>query len=79
MIIKQSYKMAVEDREARVFLYHYGIDVYPTIVAQVGNAQWLVMFDLNGIMETAFILESPERYLAKREFEAIGSLAEVLT
>jgi len=71
-------KTVVENDEAQVFLYHYRAGVYPTVVAEIGNAQWLVMFDMNGIMETAFVIEWPERYLTKREFELIGSLAEVL-
>lgn len=36
------------------------------------------MFALDGILETAFVVEWPDKYLGKREFELIGTLGEVL-
>ena len=48
-----------------------------TVVATVDTRQWLVMFTYDGVMESAFVVERPERYLSKPGFEWIGSLNEV--
>jgi len=36
------------------------------------------MFDVDGVMESAFIVDRPSRYLNKQSFELIGSVREVL-
>lgn len=64
--------------DAEVYLYKYGGTEYPTIVANIENAWWLVMFDWNGVMETAFVVSNPQAYLQKPEFEDIGTLTEVM-
>jgi hypothetical protein len=35
------------------------------------------MFSYDGMMESAFVVERPERYLSKPGFEQIGLLSEV--
>lgn len=61
-----------------VYLFHMnGVD-YVTIVEPT-ERPWLVMFDLNGLMETAFIVENPQSYLNKREFSQIGTVQRVLS
>ena len=50
---------------------------YVTVVATVHTQQWLVMFTYNGVLESAFVVENPERYLSKPGFEWIESLGEV--
>ena len=62
---------------AEVFVYRWGETVYPTIVAEVEGARWLVMVDLDGIMETAFPPEDPETYLANLRFQRLGTLEEL--
>jgi hypothetical protein len=62
---------------AEVFVYHWGERVYPTVVAELEGARWLVMFDLDGMMETAFPPEDPERYLANLRFQRRGTLEEL--
>jgi hypothetical protein len=64
--------------QARVFVYHFGDTIYPTVVADLSHAQWLVMMTLDGVIETAFIVEQPDQYLTKQQFESIGTLAEVV-
>src|ERR671922_2847209 len=39
---------------AEVFVYRRGETLYPTAVAEVEGARWLVMVGLDNIMETAF-------------------------
>lgn len=61
-----------------VYLFHMnGVD-YVTIVEPTARP-WLVMFDLNGLMETAFIVENPQSYLNKREFSQVGTVQRVLS
>lgn len=44
----------IHDETAVVYVYLWQQDVYPTIVGNFSNRRWLVMFSLQGIMETAF-------------------------
>ena len=71
-------RTVIQDHEALVYLYHYGLHIYPTIVAIVNQQQWLVLFSSKGIMETAFVIESPEEYLSRPEFELLGKLQEII-
>ncbi len=71
-------KAVVTDRKARVFVYWHGQKCYPTIVSTIEEQQWLVMFDLDGVLETAYIVERPDRYLNRSVFESVGTLDEVL-
>ncbi len=67
----------VQDESAQVYLYWYDRVAYVTVVAAVDEQQWLVMFAYDGLLESAFVLERPERYLSKPGFEKIGLLSEV--
>ncbi len=71
-------KAVVTDRKARVFVYWHGQKCDPTIVSTIEEQQWLVMFDLDGVLETAYIVERPDRYLNRSVFESVGTLDEVL-
>lgn len=61
---------------AEVYLFTFREDVFPTVVATVANAVWLVMLDLSGGMETAFLVEQPQDYFADPRFERLGLLQE---
>jgi hypothetical protein len=61
---------------AEIFVYRWGESFYPTVVAEVEGARWLVMVDLGSIMETAFPPEDPETYLANLRFQRLGTLEE---
>jgi hypothetical protein len=67
----------VQDKSAQVYRYWYNRVAYVTVVAMVEGQRWLVMFTYDGVLETAFVLERPERYLNKPAFEQIGRLSEV--
>jgi hypothetical protein len=64
--------------DAQVYLYWYNESAYITVTAIISSHCWLVMFSLDGIMESAYVVENPERYLNKKDFEHIGLLSEVL-
>ena len=40
--------------------------------------RWLVMFDLEGVMETAFPPTDPEVYLSDPCFQYLGTMKELL-
>ena len=67
----------LQDKTGRVYRYWYNGIPYVTVVATVDTQQWLVMFAYDGVLESAFVIERPERYLSKPGFEWIGSLNEV--
>jgi hypothetical protein len=60
-----------------VFIYRWDETLYPTVVAEVEGARWLVMVALDSIMATAFPPEDPETYLAKLRFQRLGTLEEL--
>jgi hypothetical protein len=62
---------------ADVFVYRWSDAVYPTVVAEVAGVRWLVMMNLEGIMETAFPPEEPDVYLANPQFQRLGTLEEL--
>ena len=64
--------------EASIYIYRHNDLPYVTVVATVQDHFWLVMFTLDGLMESAFVVERPDYYLNKPAFEPIGSLNEVL-
>ncbi len=70
-------QLALRDRAARVYRYWYNRVPYVVIVTNVEGQQWLVMFAYDGLLETAFVLDRPSRYLSKPGFEWIGLLGEV--
>jgi hypothetical protein len=63
---------------AEVFVYRRGEILYPTVVAEVEGARWLVMVGLDSIMETAFPPEDPGTYLANPQFQRLGTLEELV-
>ncbi len=64
---------------ADVHIYVWQQDaVYPTVVALYENEYWLVMFSLDGIMETAFPPTDPLTYLSDPRFRYIGTIQELL-
>lgn len=67
----------LQDASAQVYRYWYNRKVYITIAAIIENNVWLVMFSYDGILESAFVVERPERYLSKPGFEQLGQLGEV--
>jgi hypothetical protein len=63
---------------AHVYLYWHGHDAYPTIVTVLEGNHWLVIFSMDGILESAFVVKNPESYLRPPNFEPMGLLYEVL-
>ena len=62
----------LNDDRARLYVFFYDDTSYPTVVATFGNREWLVIIDLNGVMETAFPPDDPTNYLADSAFVYVG-------
>lgn len=69
----------VSHPDAFVFVYRYGSTDYPTLVAPYQGRIWLAMFNLDGIMETAFPPDEPDTYFsADPRYIPVGAAKEML-
>ena len=69
----------LRDDSADVYVYLWQSEViYPAIVGSHENRRWLVMFDLEGVMETAFPPTVSEVYLSDPRFQYLGTMKELL-
>ena len=68
----------LEDAHAQVYIYRHNDVPYVVIVSVVQSRRWLVMFSLDGLIESAYVVENPDRYLSKSAFEMVGLLNEVI-
>lgn len=71
-------KSVVNDDNAIVYVYRFEQRPFPAVVGTIEERQWLVMFDLDGVLESAFVVERPHRYLNRPEFELLGTMDEVI-
>jgi len=67
----------VGDGEAKVYIFWYSGVPYVTIVTLLQDKTWLAMFNLNGLMETAFFVKRPHNYLNDPDYKYISLLREV--
>jgi hypothetical protein len=65
------------EKSSRVLLYWYEGTPFVAITGEIEGKTWLVIFDFDGIMESAFVVERPDRYLKKPGFEEICAISEV--
>ncbi len=68
----------LQDQQAQVYLYRYRDTPYVAVVAVIEQRHWLVIFAMDGVMESAYVVERPEHYLSHPAFAYIGSLREVM-
>jgi hypothetical protein len=74
---QQIIATVVNDKCALVFVYWHEQVPYPTVVATVQGHSWLVMCDLDGTLESAFVVERPDHYLNRTAFQLLGTLGEM--
>ncbi|MCE7989619.1 MAG: hypothetical protein DYG89_51385 [Caldilinea sp. CFX5] len=63
--------------EATVYAFQYNNIFYPTIVAPYQGQVWLVMFGMNGIMETSFPPDDPVTYFQDPKYHLLGQIQEL--
>ena len=69
----------LHDATAEVYVYIWRDKAFfPTVVAPYVDRHWLVMFGMDGIMETAFPPTDPMHYLSDPRFHYLGTMQEVL-
>lgn len=68
----------LENADAQAYIYRHKDTPYVAIMTVVQGHHWLVMFTLDGVMESAYIVEHPDHYLSKPSFELLGPLSEVM-
>ena len=49
------------------------------VVAIIQRQTWLIMFALDGVPESAYVVERPELDLSNFAFDRLGTLEEVLS
>jgi hypothetical protein len=63
--------------DAQVYVFSYGGNDYPSVVADIEHQSWLVMLDMDGGMETAFVIEQPQKYLFSPRLRFLGLYQEL--
>lgn len=75
---EQIIRNIILDDSAAVYGYFWQQDVYPTVAGLHQGRRWLVMFSLDGVMETAFPPDDPDEYLADDRFRFLGKMQELM-
>ena len=71
-------RLVLTHPEAVVYVFQFGEIFYPTVVALYENQIWLVMFGMDGTMETAFPPDRPDTYFSSPKYHWIGSIQEIV-
>lgn len=66
------------DVNAHIYTFSYDERYYPTVVADLFGRRWLVIIDMAGTMETAFVVEKPDIYFAAPRFALLGRAEELM-
>ena len=69
----------LDNDSSRVYRYDFAEGVYGVVRGTSGTQEWVVIFGIDGIMETAFPPKEPDEYVSRRKFELLGVIEEVLT
>jgi len=69
----------ISDRTSTVYLYNYNSVAYVAVVGIIQRQTWLIMFALDGVLESAYVVERPKLYLSNFAFDRLGTLQEVLS
>jgi hypothetical protein len=69
----------LHDPQAKVYVFSFHGIRYPAFVSEYNRTIWLVMLDAEGRMETAFVVEKPETYLADPRFAFLGKYQELVS
>ncbi len=60
------------------YRYPVGEHSYYAVRGKVEEREWLVIFDAQGVLETAFPPNDIEGYLNRQGFEYVGTVGEIL-
>lgn len=68
----------IEDGSNLVYLYIFATKHYYAVRGKVKDADWLVIFGKDGVMETAFPPWDIDNYIESRGFRLLGKVKEVI-
>lgn len=68
----------VQGLENEVYLYEFGSQRYYMIRGKIKEKEWVVIFSMEGIIETAFPPQDTEEYLNKRNTALLGKVGEIV-
>jgi len=69
----------LNSNRSKVYLFYYqSKSPYPTLTTKIENSDWVVIINLDGIMETAFPPEDLAGYLSDPAYRYVSSLEELL-
>jgi succinyl-CoA synthetase beta subunit len=71
-------RQVLHDPQARIYVFIYQQKRYPSLVSDRSGQHWLVMLDMQGGMETAFVVEQPETYFSDPRFTFLGRYQELM-
>jgi len=66
------------EKTATIYVYYADDTPYLAVSWQWGEDLWLVISSLEGVIETAFVVENPESYLNRSVFHYLGQMEEVV-
>ena len=76
---EQIIKAIISNNASQVYRYDFGGTNYGVARGTFAEREWIVIFATDGILETAFPPKEPGEYIARRGFELLGTVEEVLT
>lgn len=68
----------LSDEQSKVYRYDVAGNTYGTVWGTYEGQDWLIIFGLNEIMETAFPSKAPQRYITRRAMIFLGKMEDVL-
>ena len=68
----------LSDDQNLVYSYQVAGTMYGVVRGTYEGQEWLVIFGLDGVMETAFPPKRPEQYVTRHGFVFLGKAKEVL-
>lgn len=68
-------RAVVGDEDGRLYDYVFNGVHYPVVVTTIGGREWLVMTGTDGLMETAFVIDS-DTYLDEGGFVFVGHMRD---
>jgi hypothetical protein len=78
----ETYNQLIQDLifspDSLTYRYPVGERCYYAVRGKADDREWLVIFDAQGVLETAFPPDDIEKYLSSQGFEYVGPVGEVL-
>lgn len=68
----------LSDGESKIYRYDVTGETYGVVWGTCEGQEWLIIFGLDGVMETAFPSKAPQRYIARRAMVFLGKMEDIL-